>query len=289
MSTDDRFGEIRRLLDSTISEFQSLFQSASGFEETRVGNGWNPEKIDVQIYCVEPKPNSEIVRIAEARKRALFRRRGIPILKPREEEVGTPTQSLRLIPFWRMRGFHECFYFRGNSYKIALPDDVIAVEIEGRVRDLVEEGDEAQKLASYTRRLLGIRDSSRKSIRLGEVTELAYMYKEGTLFVNADGKEDLEAEAFFEGNLPLKRVSEKQLQEDFRDAEIIKGSVSKEKLVQRLHSLIVKPPAAFTKILNNRFQVTELTEFLMPMYVFEYVWRGRPRQVKVHGYTGAIL
>ena len=255
-----------------------------------MGNGWTPEKIDVQTWFVEPKPNSEILRHAEARKRALFRRRGIPILKPREEEVGTPTQSLRLIPFWRIRGFHECFYFRGNSYKITLPDDVIAVEIEGRVRDLVEEDDESQKkLASYTRRLLGIRGSSGKSIRIGEVTELAYMYKEGTLFVNADGKEDLEAEAFFEGSLPLRRVSEKQLQEDFRDVEIVKGSVSKEKLVQRLHSMIVKPPPAFTKILNNRFQVTELTEFLMPVYVFEYVWRGRPRQVKVHGYTGAIL
>lgn len=288
-ATDDRFEEIRRLLDSTISEFQSLFQSASGFEETRVGNGWMPEKIALTIYYVEPKPFKAIQRIAESRKRTLFRKRGLTFLRPRETEVGLPTKSnVRLIPFWRIKGFHECFYFRGNSYKIPLPDDVIAVEVEGKVRDL-EEGDESQKLSGLTKRLLGMRGSSGKSLRLGEVTELAYMHKEGSIFVNGEGKEDLEAEAFFEGNVPLQKTSENQLSDVFQNAVTLKGSTSKESLVQKLHSIIVKPPGTFTKILNNRFQVTELAEFLIPIYVFEYVWGGQSKQLTVHGFTGAIL
>ncbi|MGD0422507.1 MAG: hypothetical protein ABSA92_03505 [Candidatus Bathyarchaeia archaeon] len=292
MTEDDRFDEIRKLLDSTISEFQSLFQSASGFEETRVGNGWTPEKIGVEVYYVQPRPLSDIARIAEARKRSLFGRR-MRFLRPRVEEIHSSSPpKFHFTPFWRIKGFHECFYFRGNSYRVPLLDDVIAVEVEGRVRDLVSENAaEPKKIVNLTKRILGqIRhDSSGKSIRLSEVTELAYMFKDSSLFVNSDGKEDLEAEAFFEGNLPLRKIDMADLNRVFPNAEIMKGSLAKEDLVRRLHSLIVKPPTAFSKILSNRFQVTELAEFLMPSYVFEYLWKGLSRKLEIHGYTGAIL
>jgi len=290
LTEDDRFDEIRKLLDSTISEFQSLFQSASGFEETRIGNGWTPEKIDVEVYYVQPRPLNEITRIAEARKRSLFGR--VAFLRPRVEDVtSSAPPKFRFTPFWRIKGFHECFYFRGNSYRVPLPDDVIAVEVEGRVRDLVNENTAEPKIVNLTKRILGqiMHDSSGKSIRLSEVTELAYMFKDSSLFFNADGKEDLEAEAFFEGNLPLSKIDMADLNHLFPNAEIVKGSMTKEDLVRRLHSLTVKPPATFSKILNNRFQVTELAEFLMPSYVFEYYWKGLPRKLEIHGYTGAIL
>lgn len=291
MTEDDRFEEIRKLLDSTISEFQSLFQSASGFEETRIGNGWNPEKIDVEAYYVQPRPLNDIIRIAEARKRSLFGKQ-MTFLRPRIEEVtASAPPGFRFIPFWRIRGFHECFYFRGNSYRVPLREDVIAVEVEGRVRDLVGEDTAAEpnKIASLTKKILGRHDSPGRSIRLSEVTELAYMFKDSSLFVDADGKEDLEAEAFFEGNVPLRKIAMTDLNAVFPKAEIIKGSLAKEDLVRRLHSLIVKPPTTFSKILNNRFQVTELAEFLMPSYVFEYAWKGQSRKLAIHGYTGAIL
>ena len=290
MTEDDRFEEIRKLLDSTISEFQSLFQSASGFEETRVGNGWTPEKIEVETYYVEPKPLSDISRIAEARKRSLFGQR-ITFLRPRVEEVKTSAPPrFRFVPFWRIKGFHECFYFRGNSYKVPLHDDVIAVEVEGKVRDLVgQDSSEPKKITSLTKKILGRPDSSGKSIRLSEVTELAYMFKDSSLFVDAEGKEDLEAEAFFEGNVPLRRIDLAEMNDAFPNAEIVEGALTKEDLVRRLHVSVVKPPTTFSKILNNRFQVTELTEFLMPSYVFEYSWRGQTKKLTVHGYSGAIL
>jgi hypothetical protein len=53
--------------------------------------------------------------------------------------------------------------------------------------------------------------------------------------------------------------------------------------------MLVRPPTAFSKILSNRFQVSELAEFLMPSYVFEYVWRGQSRKLTIHGSTGAVL
>jgi hypothetical protein len=287
LAAGDRFEEIRRLLDATVSEFQSLFQSASGFEETRIGNGWAPEKIEPELYYVNPKPIDEVCRIAEGRKRSLFRGGLFSFIGPRDAEVGLIQSSVLLIPFWRIKGFHECFYFRGNSYKIPLPEDVIAVEIEGKVRDLLGEGGELRKLGSLKKKLLGIRDSG-KSIRL-EATELAYLYNDGVIFVDANGKEDLETEAFFESNLPMQNTSNKELKDVFPNATVAKEVVSKENLVRSLHSRIVKPPAAFTRILSNRFQVTELVKFLMPIYVFEFAWKGQSRQIMIHGFTGAVL
>lgn len=292
MSADDRFEEIKRLLDSTINEFQTLFQSAGGFEDSRVGNGWDPEKIAPEIYYLQPKPLEELAKIAESRKRSLFKNRVFSFLKPKDQDVLTSVEPhLKLVPFWRIKGYHECFYFRGNSYKIELPEDVVAVEVEGKIRDLLgQESVDTQSLANIAKRLLGRKEwAAVKSIRLGDVTELAYMYKEGSIFADADGKENLEAEAFFDRHLPLRRMSTDELAKDLPDAELGKSSIRKEDLVRKLHAMVVKPPTAFSKILSNRYQITQLAEYLMPVYSFIYEWRGQRRELTVHGYTGGIF
>ena len=291
MSADDRFEEIKRLLDSTINEFQSLFESAGGFEDSRVGNGWQPEKILPEIYYVQPKPISELTRVAESHKRSLFKNRVLSFLKPKEQDIRTSDRPrLRLIPFWRIRGYHECFYFRGNEYKIDLPQDVIAVEVEGKIRDLVGMGSEGLNISNLAKRLLGRKDSSNmKSFSLNEVTELAYMYDESSLFMNAQGKEDLEAEAFFDRTLPLIKTSVEELNLKYPEVEFSPASIAKEDLVRRLHTSIVKPPTTFSKILSNRFQVTQLAEYLMPVYSFTFEWHGLRKSVSVHGYTGNIF
>jgi len=292
LSADDRFEEIKRLLDSTINEFQTLFESAGGFEDSRVGDGWNPEKIATEIYYLQPKPLEELSKIAEARKRSLFKNRVLSFVKPKEQDVLTSVEPrLKLVPFWRIKGYHECFYFRGNSYKIELPEDVVAVEVEGKIRDLLgQESGDTQSLPNIAKRLLGRKEwAAGKSIRLGDVTELAYMYKEGSIFVDAEGKENLEAEAFFDRNLPLQKISADQLAIELPGAELGKSSITKEDLVRKLHAMVVKPPSAFSKILSNRYQITQLAEYLMPVYSFIYEWRGQRKELTVHGYTGGIF
>jgi len=292
LSADDRFEEIKRLLDSTINEFQTLFESAGGFEDSRVGNGWNPEKIAPEIYYLQPKPLEELSEIAEARKRSLFKNRILSFVKPKEQDVLTSVEpKLKLVPFWRIKGYHECFYFRGNSYKIDLPEDVVAVEVEGKIRDLLgQESGDSQSLSNLAKRLLGRKEwAAVKSIRLGDVTELAYMYKEGSIFVDAEGKENLEAEAFFDRNLPLQNMSADQLARELPGSELGKSSITKEDLIRKLHAMVVKPPSAFSKILSNRYQVTQLAEYLMPVYSFIYEWRGQRKELTVHGYTGGIF
>ena len=292
MDRDDRFEEIKRLLDSTINEFQTLFESAGGFEDSRVGNGWTPEKITPEIYYLPPKPLQDLTRIADARKRTLFKNRVFTFIKPKSQDIHSAERPrLRLIPFWRVKGYHECFYFRGNDYKIDLPQDVIAVEVEGKIRDLVGSAPvDGPGIGNVAKRLLGRKDSAgSKSFRLSEVTELAYKYDEGDIFVNAQGKEDLEAEAFFDHNLPLRKATMEELELDYPGVEVATGSLTKEDLVRRLHALIVKPPTTFSKILSNRFQVSELAEYLMPVYSFTYDWHGQRKSLTVHGFTGGIF
>jgi hypothetical protein len=292
LSTDDRFEEIKRLLDSTINEFQTLFESAGGFEESRVGNGWMPEKIAPEIYYLPPKPLPELIKIAESRKRSLFKHRVLSFIKPKDRDVRTAEKpKLKLVPFWRVRGYHECFYFRGSDYKIDLPQDVVAVEVEGKIRDLVgSDSTDGQGITNLAKRLLGRKESTgSKSFRLSDVTELAYMYDEASLFVNAHGKEDLEAEAFFDRSLPLKKTTINELALNYPGVEIATNSITKEDLVRRLHELIVKPPTAFSKILSNRFQVSELAQYLMPVYSFAFEWHGQRKNLSVHGYTGGIF
>ena len=292
MSKDDRFEEIKRLLDSTVSEFQSLFQSAGGFEDSRVGNGWDPEQIAPEVYFLPPKPEADLTKIAQERKRSLFRNRVLSFLKPLEREVqllGKPV--LKFVPFWVIKGFHECFYFRGSSYRIDLPEDVVAVEVEGKIRDLAgRESGDSQSLSGLTRRLLGRRDSGgARFFRLSEVTELAYMYREGSFFLNAEGKEDLEAELFFEGEPPLEETSPPQIAKQFPDAKLSPSLISKEELVRKLHSSIVKPPATFSKILSNRFQITTLVEYLVPVFLFTFESRGQRKELLLQGFTGGIF
>ncbi len=291
MSTDDRFEEIKRLLDSTINEFQSLFQSAGGFEDSRIGNGWAPEKIVPEIYCLQPKPLEELARIAEGRKRSLFKNRVLRFLKPHDQDVQAQKSQLKLVPFWRVKGYHECFYFRGNSYRIDLPEDVVAVEVEGKIRDLLgQESGDSQGLTNFAKRLLGRKElGGTKVIRLSDVTELAYLYKEGAIFVDGEGKENLEAEAFFDRNLPLQKETVEELNREFPAAELGTGSITKEDLIRRLHAMVVRPPSAFSKILSNRFQVTQLAQYLMPVYSFSFEWHGQKKELTVHGYTGGIF
>lgn len=291
LDSDDRFEEIKRLLDSTLSEFKSLFQSAGGFDDSRVGNGWDPGSLSVDIYCLTPKPLDELGKIAAGRKRSLFRNRVFTFLKPKEAEVEPAGDAkVSLIPFWKIKGYHECFYFRGNSYKVDVPNDVVAVEVEGRIRDLVnQEGGDLLRITNLPRRLLGMRNAGGvKCIQLNDVTELAYMYEERSIFLNSDGKEDLEGEAFFESRVSLRKIRDAQLSEAFPNSEIAPTLVSKEELVRRLHALIVKPPVAFSKILSNRFQITELSEYLVPVYSFMFKRRGQKKSIRLHGYTGGV-
>ncbi|MEM3060840.1 MAG: hypothetical protein QW265_00330 [Candidatus Bathyarchaeia archaeon] len=139
MNEEERLDEIKKYLKKVTHEFESLFESAGGFEDSRIGNGWDPSQINESIFAVIPMPLEEAIRSIKFKKRKIF---GLGLLKyfKKSEEfeiIGKPI--MRFIPYWAVRGYYECFYFRGNSYRFYIQNDVVAVEVEGKVRNLLTE------------------------------------------------------------------------------------------------------------------------------------------------------
>jgi hypothetical protein len=57
-------------------------------------------------------------------------------------------------------------------------------------------------------------------------------------------------------------------------------------VVRLLHGKVVKAPSVFSKILTNRFEVTELSLIELPIYIFRYKYLGREGEIRIHGVTG---
>jgi len=294
LSDDERLDEIKQILGATIEQFESLFESARGFEESRVGNGWDPANIRETMYMVTPMALSDALQLGESRKRSLF---GLPLirfLRIRLEQVkmvGAP--KIQFVPFWVVQGYHECFFFRGSSYRINVGDDVLAVEVEGRVRNLVSEEKPFRFLPEGLRRTAGKLGSfitpKPKYFAVNDSTELAYQYSEGTIYVDAYGREDVKLQGFMKEDLPMQEISDP---EHFMTSEIgtqlVQSIETKEGVVRKLHEKIVKAPRAFIKILSNRFEVTKLSLIYVPFYIFRYRHKGRVKEIRLNGFTGEV-
>jgi len=292
MSEDDRLAKIKDLLDSTVQQFESVFRSAGDFDQSRTGNGWTPSNIPTQMYLIRPMRIDEATRIAESRKARLFgplrflrfRTSGI-------EMVGQP--ELAYFPYWKARAYHECFYFRGRPYTATVSDDVIAVQVGGRIRPLISKigvrGSFLRKLATSIKRLLFSRPTT-KYMSIENATELAYQFKETSLLVDGDGKPDPSMEYLLEKKPPMDYVEKNEV---YKKGSVIAKyapvALGVERVVNLLHSDIVKPPTVFNKILTNRFEVSELQLLELPVYVFRYKHLVREKELRIHGVTGETL
>jgi len=294
LSEDERLDEIKRILGATVEQFESLFESSGGFDESRVGNGWDPASIRENTYMVTPMPLNDALQLGESRKRSLF---GLPLIRffrIRLEEVkmvGAP--KLQFVPFWVAQGYHECFFFRGNSYRINVQDDVLAVELEGRVRNLISEEKPFGFLPERLRRTAGkfgsLLTPKPKYFVLNEATELAYQYSEGTIYVDSYGHEDVKLQEFMKSGPPMREVSSReQLMTSEIGTQLIQPIETKEGVVRKLHEKVVKAPRTFVKILSNRFEVTKLSLIYVPFYIFRYRHKGRVKELRINGFTGEV-
>jgi len=294
LSEDERLDEIKQILGATIEQFESLFESARGFDETRVGNGWDPAKIRENIYMVTPMALSDALQLGESKKRSLF---GLPLirfLRIRLEQVkivGTP--KIQFVPFWVAQGYHECFFFRGSSYRINVGDDVLSVEVEGRVRNLISEEKPFSFLPEGLRRTAGKFGSfitpKPKYFTVSDATELACQYSEGMVYVDAYGREDVKLQEFMKSELPMREISDLEyLMASEIGTQLVQPIETKEGVVRKLHEKIVKAPRTFIKILSNRFEVTKLSLIYVPFYVFRYRHKGRVKELRMNGFTGEV-
>jgi len=292
MSEDERLAKIKDLLDSTLAEFESVFKSAGSFDQSRVGNGWAPSSIPIQTYLINAMPLAEAVKVAESRKARLFGPVGLLRFRSRGiEAVGEPV--LVFFPFWSVKGYHECFYFRGKTYKATVPEDVIAVQVGGRIRPLISEPKTKRsflsKIIVIVRRILLARAEPRH-FTVDGATELAYQFREASVLVDGEGREDLSMEYLLEKKPQMRPLEQRETVEG--TAPTVKLAPLKytaEDVVRLLHGKVVKPPPVFNKILTNRFEVAELNLLELPVYVFRYRYLGRERELRIHGVTGEWL
>jgi hypothetical protein len=292
VSEDERLAKIKDLLDATLTEFEAVFKSAGTFDQSRVGNGWTPSSITVQTYAIDAMPYDQATKIAESRKARAFGPMGWFRLRSRRIRTADDP-ALVFFPFWRVRGYHECFYFRGKTYTATVPDDVIAVQVGGQIRTLASDVKAKRSALGNVvvrmRRALLARPESRY-FRVDGATELAYQFREASVIVDGEGREDISMEYLLEKKTQMHLLEEHDKPGGRKNAaKFAPLALKAEDAVHLLHSKLVKAPPVFNKILTNRFEVTELSLLELPVYVFRYRYLGRERELKIHGVTGESL
>jgi hypothetical protein len=245
----------------------------------------------VETYVVPSLPIERISAIAESKKTSLFELPVLTFVKPRAHSVQTLAGPiLWFVPFWKLRGFHECFYFRGNSYILKAPDDVLAVQIENRVVDIIPKLREARGTFEQIKSRIaggGTTQVSERLLKIDNVTELAYQFKDGYLLTNGKGDEDVEAELFLSKDITMKRAENPEAEAPRGFAyKVVHPEATKEDVVKAFHERIVKPPSGFQKILSNRFEISNLSLIYVPYFEFIFGFTGRARRLVLHGYTG---
>jgi len=294
LEAGDRIDEIRRYLDATLEEFQSLVEKAGGFDDTKVGNGWDPANIKETLSTVAPIPSSDILeKVRSLRWRALgMALSSFPRTRTLKFEFEQP--CLRYHPYWIAKAYHECFFFRGASYQVRTSEDVVAVEVEGKLRNLILRDAKASSyLEEFKKRLeraTGLMPTSPRFFILDGVTELAMKHKETSLCLDAHGRHDSQIERFLRRKPPLQQISSvDQLHRNNGSVEIMPLHETRDSVIRRLSGAVVEPPKTFTRILSNRFEITQLMLLYLPVYEIRYEYAKKEGIARVIGSTGELL
>jgi len=289
MGEEERFQEIKWLLNATIEEFDSFLKSAGGFEEVKVGNGWNPSEVPYFPYLFVPMPASKALELAEKRKVEIFRSVFWVISPKREriEMVGEP--KIEFMPIWEIEGYHECYFFRDGAYHLKVKEDVVAIEVEGKLRNLVtESSNERQSLGDLDKKTDGFMVQRSKHFTIDKVVELAYQSRKARLYLDQKGNEDKEFTILRENKAKVESLSERT-DLDNLVKDYLKDAVEKKKMAfDKLGDKIVKPPENFSKILSNRFEVSILNLYLVPFYAYRYRYQDKIKEIRINGVTGEL-
>jgi len=282
---------LEQYLASRLQQVGEVPPEKKEIKGLKTGNGWDANKVVEQVFKIEPISIRRAIDVAVSSSRTVRER----ILRRKRKEdfglLGTPT--VEFVPIWKVKGFHECYYIRGSSYKVPLKDDVVAVEMEGRSRDLMLERkhsrlipgaiiDRLQKIGSFL-------SNESKYFVLTDALELAVMSSEAELVISGAGRLitlDDEAELtswkskriFDEGDMKVRGAR----------VQIREPSLSKEALLTRFAERVIHMPEHFKQILSNKLQITELKRIYVPLIRIPLQKGLVPREAVVNGTTGEL-
>jgi hypothetical protein len=253
----------------------------------KTGNGWDANQVIEQVFKIEPISIKRAIEIAVSVNRTFTER----LRRHRNdfELVGTPV--VEFVPIWRVKGFHECYYIRNGSYKVSVKNDVVAVEVEGRSRDLMLERKHSRLIPAAIMdrlmRLSSFLSSDTKYFVVTDALELAVKESESELVVSGTGRPlTIDDEAELTSWRSKRIFDETDLNVRGAKTQIREPALSKEALLTQFRERVIRMPENFKQILSNRLQITELRRIYVPLIRIPLQKGLVPREIIVNGTTG---
>jgi hypothetical protein len=280
---------LEEYLASRLQQIGEVPPERKEIKGLKTGNGWIANQVIEQIFKIEPisiKRATEIAASANRRFTERLRRHQRDF-----ELVGTPV--VEFVPIWKVKGFHECYYIRNSSYKVNVKNDVVAVEVEGRSRDLMLERKHSRLIpAAIVDRLVRLGSflsNESKYFVINDALELAVKASEAELVVSGAGRPlTIDDEAELTSWKSTRIFDEVEMKVRGAKTQIREPALSKEALLTKFRERVIRMPENFKQILSNKLQVTELKRIYVPL-IRVPVQKGLvPREVIVNGTTGEL-
>jgi len=284
---------LEEYLAGRLQQIGEIVPERSEGRGLRTGNGWDATKVIEQVFKIEPISMKRASEIALATNRNLKERISNKI-RGRKDELkilGFPT--VEFVPIWKIKGFHECYYLRSNSYRVNVKDDVVAVEVEGKSRDLILEKKHRRlipaALVERIQKLGSFLSSESKYFVVNEVLELATKKSESELTISGTGRPLTQNEEAVLTSWRSKRIFDlSDLKVRGARLHIRESLVSKEAVLNKFREQVIHMPERFKQILSNRLQIAELKRIYVP-FIRISIQKGLvPREVVVNGSSGEL-
>lgn len=288
---DDVSLALEEYLASRLQQIGEVLPEQKEVKGLKTGNGWDANKVIEQVYKIEPISIKRAVEIAVTSNRTL-RERLARLFRRHGEEgniIGSPT--VEFVPIWKVKGFHECYYLRSNSYRVNVRNDVVGVEVEGKGRDLILEKKHLRFIPSAIvdrfQRLSSFMTNESKYFVVSDVMELATKKCESELVISGGGRSLGAEEEMMLTSWRAKRIFDTaDLKVRGAGIKVRESTLSKELVLGKFRERVVRMPERFKQILSNRLQITELRRIYIP-FIKVPIQKGLvPHDVIINGSSG---
>lgn len=284
---------LEEYLSSRLQQIGEIPSEKKEVKGLKTGNGWDATQLIEYVYKIDPVSIRRAIDLAISSNRSL-RERIFDSLMRRTSEIkliGTPT--VEFVPIWKVKGFHECYYLRNNTYKIRVNEDVVGVELEGTSRDLVLEKKHRSFVPSVIleqlQRLGASLSNESKYFLVDEVTELAHTRSDGELVVSSSGKRLGQDDEMTLTSWRSKRIFDQtELKVKGAKIHVRDSAISKEALLEKFREQVIRMPERFKQILSNRLQISEFKRIYIPLIRVPIQKGLVPREVIVNGTSGEL-
>ncbi len=284
---------LEEYLASRLQQIGEVTSEKKDVKGLRTGNGWDSSQLIEQVFKIDPINVKRAVEIAVSTDRRLKERLS-NFFRSRNKDVrivGTPT--VEYVPIWKVKGYHECYYIRSNSYKVNVKDDVVAVEVEGQSRDLILERRHSRLIPSSIlerlHKLGSFLANESKYFLVSDALELATKRSDSELTMTSTGRPLSQDEETALTSWRTKRIFDvADLNVRGAKVNVRDPTMSKEALLNKFREVVVQMPERFKQILSNKLQITEFKRIYVPIIKVPIQKGLVPREVAINGTSGEV-